>query len=156
MRDVNRAAAAKRACRRQNIERQQPSAKGSSERFSPVISTADIETISDLHAAVKQKIKNFHPKLVPPAPLRAGAAPRRGGRARTRGAALMRPPDSPADGGGGRTPRRLFAVRFIAANGTDRATGDEKLCAIRKEPHRSFRSICFNAHSTRRCFRGGS
>lgn len=58
--------------------------------------------------------------------------------------------------GRARTPRRLFAVRFIAANGTDRATGDEKLCAIRKEPRRSFRSICFNAHSTRRCFRGES
>lgn len=89
---------------------------------------------------------------------RCGRARRPGGAAgRGRaGAALMRPPDSPADGGGGRTPRRLFAVRFIAANGTDRATGDEKLCAIRKEPRRSFRSICFNAHSTRRCFRGES
>ena len=76
MRDVNSVHTTKRAYQLQNIEHQQPSAKGSSERFSPVISTADIETISDLYAAVKQRDKNFQPKPVHPAMLNADGTPR--------------------------------------------------------------------------------
>lgn len=76
MRDVNSADTTKRAYQLQNIEYQQPSAKGSSERFSPVISTADIKTISDLHAAVKQKDKNFRPKPVHPALLNEEGTPK--------------------------------------------------------------------------------
>lgn len=76
MRDVNSADTTKRAYQLQNIEYQQPSAKGSSERFSPVISTADIKTISDLHAAVKQKDKNFRPKSVHPALLNEDGTPK--------------------------------------------------------------------------------
>ena len=76
MRDVNSVHTTKRAYQLQNIEHQQPSAKGSSERFSPVISTADIETISDLYAAVKQRDKNFQPKPVHPALLNADGTPR--------------------------------------------------------------------------------
>lgn len=75
MRDVNSADTTKRAYQLQN-EYQQPSAKGSSERFSPVISTADIKTISDLHAAVKQKDKNFRPKSVHPALLNEDGTPK--------------------------------------------------------------------------------
>lgn len=76
MRDVNSADTTKRAYQLQNIEYQQPSAKGSSERFSPVISTADIKAISDLHAAVKQKDKNFRPKSVHPALLNEDGTPK--------------------------------------------------------------------------------
>ena len=62
MNDPNRRGTAKRAYQLQNIERWQPSAKGSGKSLSPVNSTANIETIADLFAAVKSKDSHFNPQ----------------------------------------------------------------------------------------------
>lgn len=62
MNDPNSRDTAKRAYQLQNIEYQQSDAKGSGFRPSPVIQTADIQTIADLFAAVKMSDKNFNPK----------------------------------------------------------------------------------------------
>ena len=62
MNDPNSRDTAKRAYQLQNIEHQQSDAKGSGFRPSPVIQTADIQTIADLFAAVKRVDKNFNPK----------------------------------------------------------------------------------------------
>ena len=76
MDDPNSRDTAKRAYQLQNIEHQRPDAKGSGIIPSPVIQTTDIETISDLYAAVKQRDKNFQPKPVHPAMLNADGTPR--------------------------------------------------------------------------------
>ena len=62
MNDPNRAETGKRAYQLQNIESQQLSAKGSGTSLAQSISTADIKSVADLFAAVKQHDANFTPK----------------------------------------------------------------------------------------------
>lgn len=62
MNDPNQADTAKRAYQLQNIERQQSGAKGSDRSPSPVIRTADIQSVADLFQAVKARDKAFAPR----------------------------------------------------------------------------------------------
>ena len=63
MNDPNQSDTAKRAYQLQHIEKyQQSDAKGSGNLPSPVIQTADVNTVSDLFKIVKQKDDNFYPK----------------------------------------------------------------------------------------------
>ena len=59
--DPNRKGTAKRSYMLQNIESQQPTAKGSGFLPSPVTSTADIVSVADLFEAVKRADRNFRP-----------------------------------------------------------------------------------------------
>lgn len=61
MYDPNRKGTAKRSYMLQNIESQQPTAKGSGFLPSPVTSTADIVSVADLFEAVKRADRNFRP-----------------------------------------------------------------------------------------------
>lgn len=63
MYDPNRQETAKRSYQLQNIESQQPTAKGSGFLPSPVTSTADIVSVADLFEAVKRADKNFRPGI---------------------------------------------------------------------------------------------
>ena len=60
--DVNADGTMKRAYQLQNIENQQLNDRVQGKTLAPSASTADIDTIADLFAVVKQKDKNFNPK----------------------------------------------------------------------------------------------
>lgn len=60
--DVNSDGTMKRAYQLQNIENQQLNDRVQDKSLAPSASTADIDTIADLFAVVKQKDKNFNPK----------------------------------------------------------------------------------------------
>ena len=62
MNDPNKSTTVKRVYQLQNIEKQQLNAKGSGKSPSPVISTATINNVADLFAAVKAKDTAFQPK----------------------------------------------------------------------------------------------
>lgn len=76
MNDPNSADTAKRAYQLQRIELGNTQVKGSGENPSLIMRAADIKTVSDLFALVKQHDKNFKPKPVNPMLLNEDGTPR--------------------------------------------------------------------------------
>lgn len=76
MNDPNSISTTKRAYQLKNIESQQLQVTGSENIPSRIMQTADIETVSDLFAAVKSKDASFTPKPVNPVLLNDDGTPR--------------------------------------------------------------------------------